>query len=203
MPAQPKKFNAVRATRLSLLLTLSLTVGIGTTLYAPLAHYRATLSGARRAAVAAPVLSALSGPMNAAAQATIPQEPARRATSPSTVTVVDSALTKQNPVATREEASRPSDRAAPEQGVPAPRNDSEDGEGSTESGRVPSVRLVRVVQRAPGSTVRAAPLRPSRQVTPAVAGQRPVQAAAPVARPAVPRIVRRPTVPVIATTAAS
>jgi len=36
MPNPSKKFNSVRAARLSLLLTLSLTVGIGTAIYAPL-----------------------------------------------------------------------------------------------------------------------------------------------------------------------
>jgi hypothetical protein len=36
MPTTSKKFNNVRATRLSLLLTLSLTVGIATAIYSPL-----------------------------------------------------------------------------------------------------------------------------------------------------------------------
>ena len=36
MPATSKKFNSVRAARLSLLLTLSLTVGIGAAIYGPL-----------------------------------------------------------------------------------------------------------------------------------------------------------------------
>jgi len=36
MPSTSKKFNSVRAARLSLLMTLSLTVGIGTAIYAPL-----------------------------------------------------------------------------------------------------------------------------------------------------------------------
>ncbi len=36
MPNPSKKFNSVRAARLSLMLTLSLTVGIGTAVYVPL-----------------------------------------------------------------------------------------------------------------------------------------------------------------------
>ena len=59
MPKQPKKFNAVRATRLSLLMALSLTVGIGTTIYSPLVHVRTTKAGGQQPTQADPLSARL------------------------------------------------------------------------------------------------------------------------------------------------
>lgn len=50
MPSTSKKFNSVRATRLSLLLTLSLTAGISTAIYEPLKLKQSGVSQTRQVA---------------------------------------------------------------------------------------------------------------------------------------------------------
>ena len=218
MPNQPKKFSSVRATRLSLLMALSLTVGIGTTIYAPLAHSRAVKANVQQPAqvadaVLAPPIGQLPEPLLAPGARTAaplvpsigsaaePQRGGQASTGAGSVSVQDQSVSPE---------SAP---AAPERPRPAQEERSEDREGDAQTGRAPAVRLVEVTQRTPGyagSAMKRSVTPPlARQVTPSpvVTGHLPsrltARPAAPVARQAVPRIVRRPAAPVIATTSAS
>ena len=218
MPNPTKKFSSVRATRLSLLMALSLTVGVGTTIYAPLAHSRAVKTNVRQSAqvadaVLAPPIGQLPGPLLApgtrtaaprvpsVGRAAVPQEAGPDSTGAGSVSVQDQSVSPE---------SAP---AAPERPRPAQADRSEDREGETQTARAPVVRLVRATERTPGfagiATKRSVTWRARRGVTPSpvVTGQLPSRStarpAAPVARQAVPRIVRRPAAPVIATTSAS
>ena len=191
MSTQPKKFSAIHATRLTLLMALSLSVGIGTTLYAPLLHSRASKTSGRQAVGAVEQVSVLSTPSRQQDQdpgahpPALSPFPGLRATPP------------------QESASIP----APDR--PVQREDTEDGAGVTETGAVSTVRLVKVAQRTSGikrvTTNRAAVPRLSSQITPAGVTPSRFQArpTATVPHLVVPRIVRRPAAPVIATTSAS
>jgi hypothetical protein len=201
---QSKNFNAERATRLSLLAALCLTAGIGTGIYAPLAHFKpANLKPVKATAQTVPALAVV--PVRAEqVQYGIPAQPL----TPRPVPVLSSA---ESPAGSTLE--RPIRAAlAPT----APRDNTEDGESDDQSGSVPVARLVRVVQPTsglPGPAITTAgpaskkvgARRLVRQVTSAPAVTRPRLAppAAVVSRPAVPKIVRRPATPVIAATAPS
>ena len=218
MPNPPKKFNSVRATRLSLLMALSLTVGIGTTIYVPLAHSRAAKTNVRQLAQVAdavsvppigPLPESLLAPgartatplVPSIGSAAEPQRGGQASTGADSVSVQDQSISPE---------SAP---AAPERPRPAQEDGSDGREAETQAARAPVVRLVRATQRTPGfpgiATKRSVTPRLARHVTPSpvVTGQLPSRStarpAAPVARQAVPRIVRRPAAPVIATTSAS
>ena len=201
MPAQPKKFNAVRATRVSLLMALSLSVGIGTTLYAPLLHSKASKSSVRQAVGAAGTGSAL--PTTARQLDQVPDARPTVVSSPPVLRVAPTQALSPVPAVQQESASVP----APDQ--PVLREDTEDGAGDMETGAVSTVRLVKVAQRTSGikrvTTNRAAAPRLSGRITPAGVAPSRSQArpTATVPRLVVPQIVRRPAAPVIATTSAS
>ena len=170
MPNPPKKFNSLRATRLSLLMALSLTVGIGTTIYAPLAHPRVARTNVRQSArvadaVLAPPIGPLPEPLLApgawTAAPLVPsigsaaelQRGGQASNGAGSVSVQDQSVSPE---------SAP---AAPERPRPAQEDRSEDREENTQAGRAPVVRLVRATQRTPGF----AGIATKRSVTPRLA----------------------------------
>lgn len=224
MPKQPKKFNSVRATRLSLLMVLSLTVGIGISIYAPMAQVRPTKAAVQQPAQAVDSVTALP----AAARLSEPLRVPETRTAAPLVTSIGRAAEPQGAAQDFTGASIGStqDPSIGQELVPATlqhlepalEDGSEDREGEAQTESAPVVRLVRVIQRTPGfarsTPNRSVTPRLTRRVTPSPVLTGPVltgplpsrpnaHAAAPVARQAVPRIVRRPTAPVIATTSAS
>ncbi len=190
MPDQTKKFNSVRATRLSLLLTLSLTVGIGTFIYAPLAHGRVTKGSVQQVAQAATPVSALSS--SAQQPGPLPATETWRVTPNVTAAGGD---TRNLEASTEKDSGR--------------EKDSVDGQEDAPSVRPPVIRLVRAVQRTSGHVKTGARAPLVRQVAPSTAAaahlafRSTAQPAAPLVRQAVPKIVRRPAAPVIAATSAS
>ena len=201
MPAQPKKFNTVRATRVSLLMALSLSVGIGTTLYAPLLHSRASKTSVRQAVGAAEQVSVLSTPSRQQDQDPGAHPPAL---SPFPVLRATPPPSPGNTSAVQQKSA-----SIPAPDRPVPRDDTKQGEGDMETGAVSTVRLVKVAQRTSGvkrvTTNRAAAPRLSSRITPAGVTPSRFQARPTATMPhlVVPRIVRRPAAPVIATTSAS
>ncbi len=219
MPNPPKKFNSVRATRLSLLMALSLTVGIGISIYAPLAHVRPAKAGVQQNAQAVDTGSALP------TTARLP-EPLLAPKTWQAAPLVTSVGSAAAPQGARQDAtaagivpvpnpsvSQESVPTAPERVRPAQEERSEGHEGEAQTGSAPMVRLVRVTQRtlgfAGGTVKRSVTPRLTRRATPSpvVTGKLPprlaTQPAATVVRQVVPKVVRRPTAPVIATTSAS
>ncbi|MGY2896017.1 hypothetical protein [Deinococcus sp. UYEF24] len=179
MPNPPKKFNSVRATRLSLLMALSLTVGIGTTFYSPLAHIRPSKSGVQQTVqTAEPRAARLLEASRAVRQ---PQETA----SQGTPAVGGTSLPVQ------EDRSEDTD---------------EEGQtkGASSDHLVQAVQRVPGLARA-NHLAAAKCLVP--QGTPTLARPRSAtptaQSVAPPVRQAIPKIVRRPAAPVIAVTSAS
>ncbi|AZI44222.1 hypothetical protein EHF33_15090 [Deinococcus psychrotolerans] len=190
MPKQPKKFNAVRATRLSLLMALSLTVGLGTAIYSPLAHIRPTKAGEQQTA------QAQADPISARLPELVPAPQIwEAATQDAPVSVVASPRqsVSQDPASEKPERLRSTHE--------------DESEGSDEEGRTEdtsAVRLVRAVQRVPEpSAIAAHQSATTPRLTPQAAPALSAQPAAPLVRQAIPRIVRRPAAPVIATTSAS
>ncbi|TSA79930.1 hypothetical protein FNU79_17220 [Deinococcus detaillensis] len=189
MPKQPKKFNAVRATRLSLLMALSLTVGLGTAIYSPLAHVRPTKAGEQQTAQAVDPISARLPELVPAPQ--IWEAAAQDA--PISVVASPRQSVSQDPASEKPERLRSTHE--------------DESEGSDQEGRTEdtsAVRLVRAVQRVPEpSAIAPHQSATTPRLTPQAAPALSAQPAAPLVRQAVPRIVRRPAAPVIATTSAS